>query len=283
MTHPAAMKATSRTPKSSMSRTRQLPHVAATVVLLATTGSIAACESQAPPQAATPAAGSPKTEPKPVGQASSKLPSTTMPAASAATKAKLNAKAVVWDFEGAKPGSTPEGWTAAVGKWEIVATPVENAKVGERVLYQAAKSRGPIFNLVLTGEPQMQDVALSVQFRAEAGKIDQGGGLIWRARDARNYYVARHNPLEDNYRVYKVTNGRRKQLGSANVSATSGVWHTLRVTMVGDHIECFLNGKKELDVHDTTFTEAGQVGLWTKADAQTEFDGLIASSPSPLK
>jgi len=42
--------------------------------------------------------------------------------------------------------------------------------------------------------------------------------------------------------------------------------------MVGDHIQCFLDGKKLLDVQDTTFPAAGKVGLWSKADAQTYFD-----------
>jgi hypothetical protein len=42
--------------------------------------------------------------------------------------------------------------------------------------------------------------------------------------------------------------------------------------MVGDHIECFLDGKKLLDVRDSSITGAGKVGLWTKADAQTSFD-----------
>ena len=42
--------------------------------------------------------------------------------------------------------------------------------------------------------------------------------------------------------------------------------------MVGDHIECFLDGKKHLDVKDNAIPKAGHVGLWTKADAQTYFD-----------
>jgi hypothetical protein len=48
--------------------------------------------------------------------------------------------------------------------------------------------------------------------------------------------------------------------------------------MVGDHIECYLDSKKHLDVRDDTFTQAGQVGLWTKADAQTSFDSFMVSA-----
>jgi hypothetical protein len=35
---------------------------------------------------------------------------------------------------------------------------------------------------------------------------------VWGYQDANNYYLARLNPLEDNYRVYKVVAGQRIQL-----------------------------------------------------------------------
>jgi hypothetical protein len=53
--------------------------------------------------------------------------------------------------------------------------------------------------------------------------------------------------------------------------------NALRVTMAGDHIECYYNGRKYLDVNDSTFKDAGKTGLWTKADAQTRFDDLRVS------
>ena len=69
--------------------------------------------------------------------------------------------------------------------------------------------------------------------------------------------------------------GQRIQLGTKEgLKVPEGEWHTLKVKMVGDHIECFLDGKKLLDVRDNTIAKAGQVGLWTKADAQTYFDNF---------
>jgi hypothetical protein len=46
--------------------------------------------------------------------------------------------------------------------------------------------------------------------------------------------------------------------------------------MQGDRMICYLDGKKHLDAKDETFAEAGKIGLWTKADAQTRFDDLTA-------
>ncbi len=51
-------------------------------------------------------------------------------------------------------------------------------------------------------------------------------------------------------------------------------WHTLRVTMSGKKITCYLDDQKHLEVEDETFTEAGMIGLWSKADAQSYFDDL---------
>ncbi len=50
--------------------------------------------------------------------------------------------------------------------------------------------------------------------------------------------------------------------------------YTCDGTSKGDHIQCRLDDKLLLDVKDTTFKDAGQIGLWTKADAQTRFAGL---------
>jgi len=83
------------------------------------------------------------------------------------------------------------------------------------------------------------------------------------------------NPLEDNFRVYKVVGGKRSaEFQNAEVKVPAGEWHTLSVKMVGDKIECSLDGKKYLEATDDAFTKAGKVGLWTKADAQTSFDNF---------
>jgi hypothetical protein len=42
-------------------------------------------------------------------------------------------------------------------------------------------------------------------------------------------------------------------------------------------LEAHYDGKKILDVKDTTFPQAGKIGLWTKADAQTHFADLRVS------
>jgi hypothetical protein len=187
-----------------------------------------------------------------------------------------------WSFEDPEEGKLPPSWSAAkTGKgpgsvWKIITD--ESAPAGPKVLAQtSSEGPTPLFNICVADKTSYTDVDLSVSFKAVSGKRDQGGGLVWRYRDANNYYVARVNPLEENFRVYKVVAGKRAQLGTADVDAPAGNWHTLRVVHKGDHIQCHLNGKLHLDVKDGTFTEAGKIGLWTKADAVTSFDALKVS------
>jgi hypothetical protein len=173
----------------------------------------------------------------------------------------------VWRFQDDADGKIARGFRQEVGDWKVVTAD------GEKVLAQQAKNSNSTFNLVLATETSAKDVDLSVRMKAVAGETDQGGGLVWRAKDKGNYYLARFNPLEDNFRVYKVQDGKRVLFQNFDIKATPG-WHTLRVTMKGDQIECFFDGKKQLEHKDSTFPLAGMVGLWSKADAQSYFDDL---------
>lgn len=173
----------------------------------------------------------------------------------------------MWTFDDETPGVIARGFTNEVGKWTVVASD------SGRALAQSATNPNSVFNVALAGDTDAREVDLSVRMKAIAGEYDQGGGLVWRARDVKNYYLARYNPLEDNYRAYKVVNGKRTLLQNADIAHTAG-WHTLHVTMEGDHIECSYDGKKYLDVKDATFPGAGKIGLWSKADAQSQFDDL---------
>jgi len=180
-------------------------------------------------------------------------------------------------------GKLPAGWKAdKTGKgegsvWKVEADATPPSKSGY-VLVQTAEGPTSLFNLCVVQDGNYTDLEMHVAFKALKGKDDQGGGLVWRYQDANNYYVTRYNPLESNFRVYKVAGGKRTQLGTADVEAVAGKWHTIRVVHKGSHIECSLNGKPMLDVKDETFKDAGRIGLWTKSDAQTRFAGLKLKS-----
>jgi len=182
------------------------------------------------------------------------------------------------NLETAPLGKLPQGWIAAKtgegpgSAWQVVE---DSTAPGGKALAQTSPD-GPnaLFNLCVAEKANYLDVDLRAAFKAVAGKIDQGGGLVWRYKDAKNYYISRMNPLENNFRLYKVVDGKRTQLGSVDVNAPAGKWHTLRIVQDGNRIQCYLNDKLELESKDETFKEPGKIGFWTKADAQTHFAGL---------
>jgi hypothetical protein len=186
-------------------------------------------------------------------------------------------------------GKAPTGWKVTQtneGKgsvWQVMADGSAPSKSGF-VLAQTADSPSKVFNLCIADGiadgTKLKDVELVVHFKAVKGDTDQGGGLVWRYRDEKNYYVARMNPLESNFRLYKVVEGKRIQLGSKDkLKVPTGEWHRIKIKHVGKRIECFLDDEKVLDEEDGTLAEAGLVGLWTKADAYTYFDGLRIGPP----
>jgi hypothetical protein len=156
-------------------------------------------------------------------------------------------------------------WKFAAGKWE--------RRSG--VLAQTAETQP--WAVAILEDKKFADVDVSVKFRPISGKEDASGGVIFRAKDATNYYLVRANGLEDNFRLYTMKDGSRNQLASAKVDAPKlGEWHTIRVVAKGAKIQAFLNGKLQIDHEDKTYAD-GYVGLWTKADSVTEFDDLEAS------
>jgi hypothetical protein len=52
----------------------------------------------------------------------------------------------------------------------------------------------------------------------------------------------------------------------------SGRWSALKVVFEGPSFTVLFDGEKLFEVEDRTFTGAGKVGLWTKADSVTFFD-----------
>jgi hypothetical protein len=143
------------------------------------------------------------------------------------------------------------------------------------------------FPVAVLADIQTTDVDLSVRFRPVSGRVDQAAGLVWRYQDENNYYLVRANALESNVVLYKVQNGRRTDLPVKGEGRTygkparvpSGQWATLRVFARGSLFEVYHEGRKLYAVEDTTFSEAGKVGVWTKADSVTNFDDLTVVTP----
>ena len=185
----------------------------------------------------------------------------------------------IWNFDRDAAGEAPGGFASELtgqgtkGTWEV--RPDSSAPSKPNVLAQTSTdSTDYRFPLAIAQGTNYKDLEVRVKFKALSGKVDQAGGLIFRAKDAKNYYVVRANALENNYRLYHVTNGKRRQFAGAAFPVSASQWHELRVEAVGNKFKCYFDGQLKIEATDDTFKDAGAVGLWTKADSVTLFDDL---------
>jgi hypothetical protein len=185
-------------------------------------------------------------------------------------------------FESTRIGATPEGWTATLTgkgdpKWTVESDETAPSKL--KVLKQSGRATYP---LLLKNDTNIKDGFIEVKFKAIAGSQDRAAGVVWRAKDANNYYVVRANALEDNFVLYKTVNGVRSALDivgrkggyGVEVAVPANTWHSLRVDFKGNRFRASFNDNQLFEVEDSTFTDAGMVGLWTKADSVTLFDQM---------
>jgi hypothetical protein len=186
--------------------------------------------------------------------------------------ASLPVAAETITFDTDPVGAVPAGWVAGVTgrgtpKWAVETD--GTAPSAPNVLKQSGSGTFP---WCVKKDVALTDGAVEVKFKPISGSEDAAGGLVWRWKDGDNYYVARANALEDNVSLYYTQNGRRNTIKYVNAPVAKNKWHTLRVDFQDNRFTVTLDGKKAIEWDDTTFKDAGKVGVWTKADSVTLFD-----------
>ncbi|MFC1604870.1 hypothetical protein ACFL5F_07575, partial [Planctomycetota bacterium] len=187
-----------------------------------------------------------------------------------------------WNFDDVSEGSLPADWKIeATGqdkptaKWQIIKDTQAPLGPGVLSLIETNHTQRGVFNICWTNEIPFFEGEIAVFLKAKSGKIDQGGGPIWRVQDRNNYYIARYNPLEENVSIYYVKDGKRVMLGYTGKIELKDSWHILKISHKGNRIKAFLDGDMKLMVNSGQhITQHGGVGLWTKADAVTSFDNF---------
>src|SRR5215469_5287446 len=165
------------------------------------------------------------------------------------------------NFDDDTIGAPPRGWTLTKTgrgspKWTVERDDTAPSK--GRVLKQSGNATYP---LALKDGTTIKDGFVEGKFKAISGSEDRAAGIVWRARDADNYYVVRANALEDNVVLYKTVNGVRSALDivgrnggyGVNIPVPPNQWLSLRVDFGGSRSKVFYNGKQLFEVDDSTF------------------------------
>lgn len=182
------------------------------------------------------------------------------------------------NFGSSEAGKMPPDFTTALtgggGPISWVVREDATAPNSKSVLVQESSDDTSYrFPMCIYGKTVARDVAVQVSYKAISGKVDQAGGVVLRYTPE-NYYVARANALEDNVDLFKTVNGKRSKIEEVPVKVTAGEWHTLRFEAKGQHLKVIFDGEVVIETNDRTFTNAGKVGLWTKADSVSAFSNL---------
>jgi hypothetical protein len=179
-------------------------------------------------------------------------------------------------------GASPVGFNfartggGATGQWRVVEDPTA---LGGKAVAQVSQDRTDYrFPLAIYQPLSAKDVEATVRFKPVEGRIDQAGGIAVRLTSPEDYYVVRANALEDNVRFYKVVHGRRIQLEGIDIPVLGGQWHMLGLRAEGNRFTVSYDGRVVFAAFDDTYSDTGQVALWTKADSVTLFD-TIAITP----
>lgn len=185
-----------------------------------------------------------------------------------------------WTFDSSSPGVLPGSYVIGTlydgrpaGEWKILIT--DRAKSASQVLAQIQpKGTDQTHKLLLIEGTESSNIDVEVSYLAVAGKADFGGGLLWRAKDDRNYYLLRASLGEQKIRLYRVVNGVQQIVKQIDRPLPATGWHKLRIVQRGCEIKAIFDETILFRVCDNTYT-SGRIGLWTQADAVTYFDDLF--------
>src|SRR5258706_2819635 len=92
-------------------------------------------------------------------------------------------------FDDTNSGELPKGWEAGItgkgkAKWEVVSD--DTAPSRPNVLKQSGEAT---FAWAAKTDEKIKDGFVEVKFKPVNGKEDQAGGIVFRFKDANNYYI----------------------------------------------------------------------------------------------
>lgn len=191
----------------------------------------------------------------------------------------------LWNFDGDKPGDQPAGFSAGTtgegpaGQWSVEADP-QAPTAPHRLIQGRPGSNKESLQVLLADGVTYDYVDLSVRLRMAAeGAQTGGGGVIFRAKDARNFYAALADLTTNSLDVIRVVDGRSTVITHESVKPKPGPWHLLRVLhntiLSKDLIEVAFDGKIVYSTWDKD-QFGGQIGLVTRGESAVGFDNFHA-------
>jgi hypothetical protein len=196
--------------------------------------------------------------------------------------ATMVAQGLSFTFDDETSGMPPRGFLivaarqAAAGRWEV-------------------RGAGPDHYLAHLADPSAQGFSIAIPMVFAPANLlmvsrirlvdgDRLGGIVWRYRDAHNFYAVGISLQRHDAVLHRIMGGNRIQLDRLNdLDVDPGAWHTVGVWHQGDQIRVHLDGITILSTRDRGF-EGGRAGVWSSGSAETWFDDIkIDELPEPRR
>lgn len=184
----------------------------------------------------------------------------------------LSPSGKVFNFDTCTIGQAPPGWTVeGIGKsrdWQV-----RKDQTAPTQPYVLAVSADPAETWSILNDLTARDADVSVRIKPISGREGMAGGVVWRYRDAQNYYAARASATQNTISIFKVENGRRIPLyRDVKHSIPANSWSILKVSVRGSRFQVFVDHRRVLEGHDPGLSTTGRVGLWALGDSTIYFD-----------
>jgi hypothetical protein len=162
--------------------------------------------------------------------------------------------------------------------WQAVPDP---AALGGWALSETAGDATDLrFPLCISEQTVARDLDATLRFNPVGGRHARAAGLVLRAQSATDYYVVRADAIEGSVRLYRMQRGRRAQIAAKEVEIASDRWQALRVVLVRDRFEVWLDDAPLFKATDAGLMLPGTVGVWSQADSVIRFGSLLVA-PAP--
>jgi hypothetical protein len=181
------------------------------------------------------------------------------------------------NFDTGPIGKVPSGWSVPVAhgsaaRWEVLRD--LSAPTQPYVLAQlSGEATANRYPLAIFDGLNLRDGDVSVRLKPVSGNQSRSGGVVFRYRDANNYYLAETDARRSDVALFKVQDGRRIPIGApVKHDVPANAWRILKISVSGPRIQVYLDHRRLLSAADSAYTGAGKVGLATAGDSVTYFD-----------
>jgi|CXWL01.1.fsa_nt_gi hypothetical protein len=118
------------------------------------------------------------------------------------------------------------------------------------------------------------DVRVTTRLRTLDG--DRAGGVIWRYRDANNFYFMAVFHTAHSASIVRVTGGNRVVLDTVTaIDLDADAWHLLTVVHEGEDIRGAIDGIGILRARDRALTDGTRAGVWSAGNTTSWFDDIV--------